>query len=148
MSLEWILFGLRLLATFILTIFLGVAFYLIWRQLRQTEVRQTAGSTRNVDQLRVIAAGEGQPLVVGQTLPLQPVMLLGRGPQYTIDVHPADASTGQVRLSWRDDRWWLENLGQSESIKLNDGFLSAAQPLAHGDVISMGDTQLCFETAQ
>jgi len=147
-NLEWTLFGLRLLATFILTIFLGVAFYLIWRQLRQTEAQQTAGSTRNVNQLRVIAAGEGRPLVVGQALPLQPAMLLGGGPEYTIAVNPADTSTGQVRLSRRDDQWWLENLGQPESIKLNDDFLSEAQPLSHGDVISMGDTQLRFETAQ
>lgn len=148
MSLEWILFGLRLLATFILYIFLGVAFYLIWRQLRQTEAQQTAGSTRSVDQLRVIAAGEGRSLVVGQTLPLQSVMLLGHGPEYTIDVNPADVSTGQVRLIRRNGQWWLENLGQPESIKLNDGFLSEAQPLSHGDVISMGDTQFRFEMAQ
>ena len=148
MSLEWILFGLRLLATFILTIFLGVAFYLIWRQLRQTEAQQITGSTLNVDHLCVISTGEGQPLVVGQTLPLQPAMLLGHGSENTIVVNPADSLVGQVRLSRRDDRWWLENLGESEQIKLNDGFLSEAQPLSHGDVISMGTTQFRFETAQ
>ena len=148
MSLEWILFGLRLLATFILTIFLGVAFYLIWRQLRQTEVQQTAGSIPTVDQLRVISAGKGQPLGVGQTLSLQPAMLLGCGPENKIVVNPADSLAGQVRLSLRDDRrWWLENLGKPESIKVNNDFLSEAQPLAHGDVISMGDIQFRFETA-
>jgi len=147
-SVEWVLFGLRLLATFILYIFLGVAFYLIWRQLRQAEAQQTAGATRSVDQLRVISTGEGQPLAIGQTLPLPPAMLLGRGPEYTVEVNPADASIGQVRLSRRNGQWWLENMGQSESIKLNDAFLSEAQPLSNGDVISVGDTQFRFEMAQ
>jgi len=148
MSLDWILFGLRLLASLILTIFLAVAFYLIWRQLRQSETRQIAGSARQGDQLRVIVAGESQSVGVEQTIPLQPVLVLGPGPANTIIVNPADAPNGQVRLSLRDDQWWLEDLLQSESIRLNDGFLSAAQPLAHGDVISIGDTQLRFETAQ
>ena len=148
MSLEWIIFGLRLLASFILTIFLGVAFYLIWRQLRQTEARQIAGATGNVDQLRVIAAGEKQSLVVGQTVLLQPVMVLGHGSENTIVVNSVDGLAGQVRLSLRGDQWWLENLAQSESIKLNDDFFSEAHPLSYGDVISIGNTQLRFETAQ
>jgi len=147
-SLEWILFGLRLLATVILYIFLGVALYLIWRQLRQTEAQQTATSILNVDQLRVISIAEGQTLVEGQTLPLQPALVLGCGPENVIVINLADSLSGQVRLSKRDDRWWLEDLGQPDQVKLNHVFLSEAQPLSHGDVISMGDTQFRFETAK
>ena len=39
MSLEWILLGLRLVATVILYTFLGLAFYLIWRELKQAQAQ-------------------------------------------------------------------------------------------------------------
>ena len=148
MSLEWILFGLRLLATFILTLFLGVAFYLIWRQLRQTEAQQTTRPAPSLDQLRVVAAGEGQSLAAGQALVLQPVMILGCDPERKFVVDPSASLAEQVRLIWQDGRWWLENLNQSDQIKLNREFLSKSQPLAHGDVISVGDIEFRFETAQ
>jgi hypothetical protein len=147
-SLEWILLGLRLLATIILCVFLGLAFYLIWRQLRETEAQYSAGPIPHTDRLRVIFAAEGQPLVVGQTLPLHPELLLGCGPENIIIVHPANSLARQARLSQKHGRWWLENLGQPEGVKLNHVFLTEAQPLTHGDVILVGDIQFCFETAK
>jgi pSer/pThr/pTyr-binding forkhead associated (FHA) protein len=143
-SLDWILLGLRLLATIILYIFLGFAFYLIWRDLKQAQEQQSVvPPPRATDQLRVIAAAEGQPLVVGQTLPLQPAMLLGRGPENTIEVNDANAlTTGQVRLSQKNGVWWLEDLDSENGTKLNHLPLSKPTPLSNGDIIEIG--QVCF----
>jgi hypothetical protein len=145
-SLEWILFGLRLLATTILYIFLGVAFYLIWRQLRQTEAQQTANI--DLDQLRVISIGVGQPLVAGQTVLLPSSLILGLSPENMLVINPADTTSGQLRLSRSDGQWWLENLAQSEQVKLNDAFFSESQLLSDGDTVSVDDIQFRFETAQ
>jgi pSer/pThr/pTyr-binding forkhead associated (FHA) protein len=142
-SLDWILLGLRLLATIILYIFLGLAFYLIWRDLKQAQDQQSVvPPPRATDQLRVIAAAEGQPLVVGQTLPLQPAMLLGRGPGNTIVVNEAHTLTDQARLSQKNGVWWLEDLGSEKGTRLNNLPLSKPTPLANGDVIEIG--KVCF----
>jgi hypothetical protein len=147
-SLEWILFGLRLLATTILYVFLAVAFYLIWRQLRQTETQQTSSSGVKVDQLRVISITGDQDLVEGQLLPLQPALILGRDADNKVIINPANSLPAQVRLSRERDQWQLVNLGQPDQIKLNDLFISEPQSLSDGDVISIGDTQFRFETAK
>jgi pSer/pThr/pTyr-binding forkhead associated (FHA) protein len=142
-SLDWILLGLRLLATIILYIFLGIAFYLIWRDLKQAQDQQfVVPPPRATDQLRVIAAAEGQPLVVGQALPLRPEMLLGRGPENAIVVNEANTLTDQVRLSQKNGVWWLEDLGSEKGTRLNNLPLSKPTPLSNGDIIEMG--QVCF----
>ena len=147
MSLDWILLGLRLVATIILYIFLGLAFYLIWRDLKQAQEQQSVVlPPRTTDQLRVIAAAEGQPLVVGQTLPLQPAMLLGRGPENTIVVNDANALTGQVRLSQKNGVWWLEDLDSENGTKLNNLPLSKPTPLSNGDIIEIGQVRFRLET--
>lgn len=143
MSLDWILLGLRLLATVILYTFLSIAFYIIWRELRQTQAQQTA-ILPQADQLRVIAAAEGQLLVVGQTVPLQPAIRLGFGPENKIVIDHADTFTGAICLRRQEDGWQVENLGQT-TIKLNGAVLAGTRPLSHGDVIAINQTHFRFE---
>ncbi|MBN1992580.1 MAG: FHA domain-containing protein [Anaerolineae bacterium] len=145
-SLDWILFGLRVLATVILYTFLGLAFYLIWRDLKRAESRSTAAPQLS-DQLRIVAAAEGQALVVGQTFPLQSTTLLGYGPENTIIVSEADALTQQARLRHQRGVWWLENLGGEDTTKLNHAFLTQPAPLTNGDIIEIGDVCFKFEVA-
>jgi pSer/pThr/pTyr-binding forkhead associated (FHA) protein len=146
-SLDWILLGLRLLATIILYIFLGLAFYLIWRDLKQAQDQQSVVSPpQATDQLRVIAAAEGQPLVAGQTLPLQPAILLGRNPENTIVINDANALTDQVRLSQKNGVWWLEDLGGENGTRLNHLPLSKPTPLSNGDIIEIGEVCFRLET--
>ena len=109
---------------------------------------QAAGSRPTVDQLRVIGIPAGQALVVGQTLPLPPALVLGCAPDNTVVINPVDPLAGLAYLRRGEDRWWLENLGHPERVKLNHNFLTGAQPLAHGDVISLDNTQFRFEMAQ
>jgi pSer/pThr/pTyr-binding forkhead associated (FHA) protein len=146
-SLDWILLGLRLLATIILYIFLGIAFYLIWRDLKQAQDQQSVVPLpRATDQLRVIAAVEGQPLVVGQTLPLRPAMLLGYGPENTIIINDTDTLAGQARLSQKNGVWWLEDLAGGNGARLNNLPLSKPTPLSNGDIIEIGDVCFRLET--
>ncbi len=141
MNLDWTLLGLRLLATVILYSFLALAFYIIWRDLKQAQA-QTIAPPQATDQLRVVAAAKGQPLVVGQTLPLQSAVLLGCDPENTVVVNDAAMLTRYARLSRKNGVWWLEDLGEQNGIRLNNSPLSEPTPLSNGDIIELSN--VCF----
>lgn len=140
-SLDWILLGLRVLATLILYAFLGLAFYIIWRDLRQAQT-QVVPPSPVTDRLRVIAAPEDQSLVVGDTVPLPSTLLLGYDPENAIVLNDTSTSTCQARLSRKNGVWWLENLGSQNGARLNNLPLSKPTPLANGDIIEIGN--VCF----
>ena len=139
MSLDWFLLGLRLVATLILYTFLGVAFYIIWRELKQTEV---VVETRRSDQLRVVAVDEDQPFVVGQTLPLQPLTVVGIDDQHKIIISYEALSAWQIRFRRKNDGWWLERAAEANGATLNGSGLPEATPLIDGDLIEV--SHICF----
>ncbi len=145
MSLEWLLLGLRLSATIILYTFLGVAFYILWRELKQAaaQIVVPAGA---VDQLRVVKAPTGQAFTAGEALPLQFVTLIGRAPENTIVVNDDGVSSRQARLYRKNGGWWLEDLGHKNGTKLNRLPLSKTTPLTHGDLIQIGNVWFRLET--
>lgn len=146
MSLELILLGLRVLATVILYAFLAVAFYIVWRELKHLERQADSQLQTTTYQLRVVAAAENQSLTVGETLPLQPVTVLGWAAENTIVVGDDKASAGQVRLRREDGVWWLENLNGQTGTILNDSPLSKPMRLTEGDIIGMGGLRLKLES--
>ena len=143
MSLEWILLGLRLLATVILYTFLGLAFYIIWRDLKQAKP-QTAPDGQ-LYCLRVIVPAGDNGLAAGQALPLQPVTLLGRDPENTIVINDASISGRHARLNRENGVWWLEDLGSKNGTLLNDLQLSKPASVTNGDTITIGDIRFQLE---
>jgi hypothetical protein len=139
-SLEWILLGLRLVAAVILYSFLGIAFYLIWRELKQA-----AAPPQLKYQLRVLAANGNEAWGVGEALPLQPVTLLGRDAKNTIVLHDASASARHACLSQTGGGWWLENLDSNNGTTLNELPLSKPTPLTEGDIIGIGSLRFKLE---
>lgn len=138
MSLDWIIFSLRIVSTVILYIFLVFAFYILWADLKQAAGRMALEQPQTACQLRVLAAAGGNSLAIGDTLPLQPETLLGRAPDSTFVLSDASISPRHARLSCRDGVWWLEALGDEAMIRLNDLFLSRPVPVREGDIIEMG----------
>ncbi len=143
MNLEWILFALRLVTTAILYTFLGLAFFIIWRDLTQA---QTDIPPQLTHCLRVCSAGDAPTLAVDDLLPLQPVTLLGRDPAGTIVISDAAASTRHARLRWANGAWRLEDLGSRNGTLLNDLPLVKPALLTPGDVIGIGGVRLVFES--
>ena len=143
MSLEWTLFGLRVVAAVILYSFLGIAFYIIWRDVTaaaasyadRPQINNVAGH------LRVVAT-PGDPLTVGQIVYLNHEILLGQGPDNTIVLHDASVSAQHARLHQIDGVWWLEDLGSRHGTRLNTAPISEPTPLAEGDLIEIGRS--CF----
>ncbi len=144
MTFEWLLFGLRLLATAVLYTFLGLAFYLIWRSLQAAQP-QPSPEASAPHHLRVVAAGADSALSVGSRLTLQPNTQLGRDPNSTIVLPDAAASGRHARLYHDSGVWWLEDLGSRNGTLLNDLPLTKPATLAEGDVIAIGGTRLRLE---
>ncbi len=145
MSLEWILLGFRILTTIILCVFLGLVFYIIWRDLKRAEAR-IAAQPQATHRLRVMATAEEGGLAVGETLPLPPIIFLGRDPENTIVLRDAFASARHARLSRENGVWWLEDLGSQNGTMLNELLLSKPTPLADGDIIGIGQSRFRLET--
>ena len=142
MNLDWILLGLRLFTTAVLYAFLGLALYIIRRDLKQ------AAPPAVTHHLRVLSVAQNSPLVEGDTLSLQPVTYLGRDPSCTIVLHDDAASGQHARLHQENGIWWLEDLGSRNGTLLNDLPLARQISLTDGDIIGIGTMQFRFETGQ
>lgn len=145
-SLDWVLLGLRIVATVILYSFLGVAFYIIWQDLKQTWIRSTT-VPQSSHRLRVVASAQNESLVVGEALPLQFVTRLGRKPDNTIILNDASTSRHHARISYDNGTWWLEDLGSATGTLLNELPLSRPASLTDGDVIGIGVFRFKLEVA-
>ena len=140
-SLDWILLGLRILAAIILCSFLGLAFYVIWRDLKLT-ARATVQSPA-VSRLRVMNS-VGEP-VEGQIVGLQPITFLGSAPDNTVVLTDAAVSNRHARISQENGTWLLEDLGSGEGTLLNELLLSKPTSLVDGDIIGIGAARLRVE---
>ena len=144
MSLEWILLGFRILAAVILYTFLGLAFYIIWRDLKGAAAKQNDQSAPT-HLLRVVgSAGNGAVGREGVFL-LQPVTLLGRDPNNTIVIADSAASARHARLCHQRGVWWVEDLGSGGGTMLNEDRLSEPTPMTPGDIIGIGQLRLRLE---
>lgn len=145
MSLEWVLLGFRILAAVILYTFLGIAFYIIWRDL--SGAARGPGSRANITHhLRVVDPAGDDTLAKGQTLGLQPVSPVGRNPENVIVLTDASVSARHARLRLDNGVWWLEDLNSRNGTTLNELALTRPAPLTNGDVIGFGRVRLRLET--
>jgi hypothetical protein len=143
-SLEWTLLALRIASAVILYAFLGLAFFIIWRDLKQADAPNRPEIRHH---LRVVAsAGDDTSLAAGDILPLRPVTSVGRAAGNTVILADAAASGQHARLRQDNGLWWLEDLGSKNGTTLNDLPLSRPASLTEGDVIGIGSLRLKFET--
>lgn len=138
MSQETLIFALRILLSLALYAFLGLAFWVVWRDLRATEAQ--AGDRAA---LLVVEPGETD-LLPGDRLPLLPATTLGRALSNTIVLADSFASAEHARLAQRRGRWWLEDLDSRNGTLLNEARLQPGQPAAvvEGDLVGVGNVRL------
>jgi len=145
MSLEWILLGFRILAAIILYTFLGLAFYIIWRDLKSATTRNSNQSAAT-HQLRIVASAGNGASDVEEAFLLQPITLLGRDPKNTVVITDSSAAARHTRLCQQNGVWWVEDLGSQNGTMLNGLRLSEPTPMAPGDIIGIGELHLRLET--
>jgi pSer/pThr/pTyr-binding forkhead associated (FHA) protein len=54
-------------------------------------------------------------------------------------------STEHALLSWRQNAWWLEDLGSTNGTFLNGIQVTRATPVASGDIVEVGRVALRLE---
>ncbi len=124
--------ALRFLLAALLYLFLGVAFFLLWRDLRRGE------KTPPPPPEAYLQLGEEPPMR------LRPITALGRAGDNTLVLDDPFVSAHHALVLWRDERWWLEDLESHNGTFLNGERVSSARPLTSGDRIRLGETQLRF----
>ena len=141
-SQETLIFVLRILLSLILYVFLSLAFWIIWRDLRAMRA-QAEAQARDRTALVVVSPGETD-MLPGDRLPLLPITTLGRALTNTVDLADGFTSAEHARLTQRDSRWWLEDLGSRNGTLLNEVRLQPGKPVAvvEGDLVGVGSVRL------
>jgi pSer/pThr/pTyr-binding forkhead associated (FHA) protein len=122
---------LRGLATASLYAFLGLAFYLLWKDLqRQT----TLVATRRPPTLTLLRQAEEEMLALQFTLP---EVTIGRDPACDFVLDDSTVSARHTRLSFRQGQWWVEDLRSTNGTFLN------LEPVAEPLVVANGDELRC-----
>lgn len=136
-----LLLALRLILALLLYLFLGVAFYVLWRGLQKNEKTTPAGHTP-----AHVTIEQGKER--GRRVALRPVTGIGRASSNALVVNDLFASTNHAIILWRENLWWLEDLSSHNGTYLNGERVVQPLPLNSGDLIRIGETVLRFDIAQ
>ena len=143
MSLEVLLFVIRLAGALCLVGFVVLVFQTIRSDMRLTAV-QVESRQKSYGQLVVIGA-EDVALEPGTTFPLLPVTTFGRAPANTAFLPDSFASNHHALLTLRSGRWWLEDRESRNGTTLNGQLLDGPTVVSAGDVIGVGRVELKVE---
>ena len=143
MSLEVLLFALRVAAGLLLLVFIGAVFVMMWRDYRAT-TREVDTRTKRRGRL-VIMRADGTGMRIGTAFPLLPLTSLGRSPTNTITLNDTFASGEHALVTLRGGQWWLEDRGSSNGTLLNGYRIEEPVVISTGDVIGVGQVELKLE---
>lgn len=143
MTVATLLVLLRFLTAGLLLLFMGLCFWWLYQDV------QMAADGLNTQQkpraFLLVISSESKSLTAGDKLPLLGVTSIGRGVSNTIVVDDEYISSEHVLLTWRGNRWWVEDLGSRNGTLLNGQPLTAPAVITTSDVIGIGSTQLKIE---
>jgi pSer/pThr/pTyr-binding forkhead associated (FHA) protein len=126
---------LRILASASLYAFLGLAFYLLWRDLQR---QAGVVASRQPPALTLARKGGDDPLSQRFNLP---EIIIGRDPVCDCVLDDSTVSAQHTRLSFRQGQWWVEDLRSTNGTFLN------LDPVAAPLVITSGDELRCGQAA-
>lgn len=131
-----LLLALRVLAVLVLYAFLGSILILLWQDLRQQ-----IQSGRRITHPPLWLLPLEEPFA---TAPLHNLEgSAGRDPGCDFSVPNPTISARHARFAYRQQQWWVEDLGSTNGSFLNDLLLETATVLTSGDVLRLG--QVTFQ---
>jgi hypothetical protein len=134
---------LRILITASLYAFVGYAFYLLWKTLRQAAgERQAAAAPVLLLQLVDKPDTEAYCIEAGE-------MVVGREKACELCLEDETISARHALLSYHNKQWWVEDLGSTNGTYLNHMPVTTPTLLVKGDTITFGKLNLTvgFESA-
>lgn len=135
MSIEIVIFMLRLLAGLSLAGFLVALFIIIWRNLNQIERQSVVADTAH----GFLVCEEPQLGNQFERWSLRPIITLGRASSNSIIVRDDFASANHARIVVEQGKWWLEDLQSRNGTKLNGESINRRTILADDDEIGIGN---------
>lgn len=137
MSIDIVLFILRVVSALLLLTLMSVIFYILWREFRAM-TKSIQDTQRSYGQIVPLQEVDGTYVITGESHPLLPRTTIGRAPTNSIIVKDTFASNEHAFIILRDGQWWLEDQHSRNGTTLNE--LPVDQPIivTDGDVIGIG----------
>ena len=128
---------LRLLLVIALYAFLGVALWVLWKQLEQTSERI---AKRQIPSIRLqVRVGSQAPVALAFA---QSEVSVGRDPRSDVPLQDEAVSVRHASLTFHHGQWWLQDLGSKNGTRLNSQQVAGATVLTNGDDIQCGQARL------
>lgn len=139
MSIDIILFVLRVVSGLLLVGLLTTILVILWRDYRSAAVVVQV-NRRVHGQLVALTKIEDIYAETGTTHPLLPITTIGRAPTNDIVISDNFASSEHALIMLRNGQWWLEDKGSRNGTMLNGDPITAPIIITNGDIISIGST--------
>ncbi len=127
---------LRILMAASLYAFLGLAIYLIWRDLL---LHSRPSAYSQPPALTLIRSTDGEPVPARYTVT---EIIIGRDPACDFVLENSTVSAKHTRLSFHQGQWWVEDLRSTNGTFLNQEPISTSLVITSGDEIRCGQVAL------
>jgi len=134
MSPDLLLLILRMAIAAVLYAFLAFILVHLWKDI------QTSKRSRPVAPRAHLETLEGEGLEIAYNLEEQ--NLIGRAKDNTIVLNDDTVSGYHARLSYRQDQWWLEDLGSRNGSFLNEILVTEPLVITNGDELHFGNIRM------
>ena len=143
--LDLLILALRILLVALLYLFLASVMRMAARGLRPYRTRLVEPVPVPVLRLVVLEPG-ASALAHGQTLELADGAILGRADDVDVVLADPAVSSRHARVSRVGRAWVISDLGSTNGTRLNDSRVDGDVPLAHGDVVTLGNLRFRVAT--
>ncbi len=160
MSVELVLFVLRLVFIFALYFFIVLVARVLSRELtvRMPDRNLTGATGAAPDAFGALASptampgqaylvmvdGAGTGIYVGTVFSLSPGTLIGRAPNVNIQLPDLYTSSEHARFLYDRDRWTMEDLKSMNGSYVNGQRVAGTSPLGDGDTVQLGRIVMQF----
>jgi hypothetical protein len=144
MTVEHVLFLLRVVSGVILLALMGTLLVFLWRDYRGA-VEQIHSARRRYGQIVALQEIDGSLIPTGDIFPLLPYTTLGRAPTNSVVVGDSFASSEHALITLRDGRWWLEDRNSRNGTLLNDIPVTQSVIMTDGDLVGIGHRRYRIE---
>jgi hypothetical protein len=125
----------------LLYLFVGLVVLVIIGDVRRAGRRPRIRPVNALGSLVLIEPGP-TGLEEGKQFPLTAVSSIGRGMRNAVSLDDEFLSAEHALLTWREDTWWLEDLGSTNGTFLNGVRVTRPIPVSPNDVIEVGRVAL------
>ncbi len=144
MSLDVLLFILRLGFLILLYIFLFAVVKVAWAGVRKAaDAREAVVPPTSLVRLRVLSGGRDG--LANQAFDLWSSATLGRAPDNTIVLPDPSVSAHHAAVRQHSGQWWVEDLRSTNGTAVNDTWVSQPAPVYPGDTLRLGEVLLRLE---